>query len=71
VRNALLRASSRDRTLIQVRGKRDSLPDFPLVSLSAPVVVQLVNDTNGICWESSFAAGDVRKSSAERFEAAH
>ena len=43
-----------------VKGKGINLPDFdsdlPVAALDLPMVVQLRNKQNGLCWGSSFSA---------------
>lgn len=40
-----------------MKGKGAGLPDFtlPFPSGDLPVIVQLRNNSNGVCWEGSFA----------------
>jgi len=57
-----------DKAKIRFDGKGDALPDAPL-PLVGPVVVQLVNDTSGVCFESVFANETIRGNDSTRFMA--
>jgi hypothetical protein len=56
-----------------VKGKGTGLPDFPAASnpaldLDLPVLVQLVNEDNGNCFESEFDTGDIKKNVPGKFK---
>ena len=54
-----------------VKGKGANLPDFdsdlPIAAPDLPLIVQLRNNQNGICWEGSFSAP--KKNLADQFNA--
>jgi cysteine-rich repeat protein len=56
----LLKGGAQNRSKIQAKGKGVNLADLDLAALNdnGIVVVQLVNDTNDICFESRFTASD-------------
>jgi PQQ-like domain len=62
------KASDQQKSSFKAKAKGAALPagPFPLV---APVVVQAVNSESGLCWESSFANGDVSKRDATHYKA--
>jgi hypothetical protein len=68
VRRVLLRARDGAGATLRVKGKGRRLPALDL-PLAAPLTVQLVNLQTGVCWESSFGAGDVRRSDARKLRA--
>jgi cysteine-rich repeat protein len=70
-RQLQLRASDRDRTKILLQGRGSYLPDPALGSVASPLLVQLVNEESGLCWESSFAAGDILRNEADTLFAKH
>ena len=39
-----------------------------MVDLDLPVKVQVVNEDNGICFESEFLAGDIKKNVPGKFK---
>jgi hypothetical protein len=64
----LLKGSDSDNTRILWKGRGSDLPDLdagtlPLGSGDFPVLVQLMNVDNGVCFETSFEAGDALKNS--------
>jgi hypothetical protein len=57
-----------------VKGKGTNLPDLPIannpaLALDLPVRVQLVNQDNMLCFEGTFASGDVKKNNPAQFKA--
>ena len=54
-----------------VKGKGANLPDFdsdlPIAMGDLPLVVQLRNNSSGVCWEGSFAAP--KKNQLDQFSA--
>ncbi len=53
---------------LKVKAKGASLPAGAFV-IQAPVTVQLVNSESELCWESVYAAGDVKKSDPQSLKA--
>lgn len=68
LQKATFKSSLLGRAKMLIKGKGANLPD-PTLPLTAPVTVQLVNDTPGACWEATYDAGDVRKASPTVFKA--
>jgi hypothetical protein len=64
----LLSGGGAGQAKILAKGKGANLPD-PNLPLATPVTVQLVNGDTGLCWESSFEAGDIGKNEAGQFKA--
>ena len=54
-----------------MKGKGVNLPDFdsdlPIATGDLPLMVQLRNNSNGICWEGSFASP--KKNQLDQFNA--
>jgi len=59
VQKITLKGSAESKSKVQVAGKGSALPDVAL-PLTAPVTVQLLNGTNGLCWGSSYDAAQLR-----------
>jgi len=51
-----------------VKGKGASLPAIPLPA-TTPLIAQLVNGRTGLCWQTTFEAGDVRTNDSDRLTA--
>jgi len=64
-----LKGSDSDRAKIVLKGRGAQLPALPLGALATPVVVQLVNGGNGLCWEARYQSGDVVRDDADQFKA--
>ena len=62
----LLRTSAANKSRMSLKGRGPNLPDPPL-PLAGPVVVQLVNQDTGRCWESTFTRA--KKSTSTRYKA--
>jgi hypothetical protein len=65
--------SSPGKTKAQVKGRGANLPDIgpasnPALDLDLPVKVQLVNEDNGVCLESDFLSGDIKKNVPGKFK---
>lgn len=69
VRKALLKSGVDGKAKVLVKGKGLNLPDTLPPPLQLPVLVQLVNSANGVCYESVFGEGDVKKNDEKRFKA--
>ena len=69
VAKILLKGNVQDRAKILVKGKGVDLPDPQLGNLPEPVVVQLKNSDNDICWGSQFDAVDFVKNQTTLFKA--
>jgi hypothetical protein len=56
-----LRSGNAGKPKALVKGKGAALPDpiLPIAPADLPLIVQLVNDTNTVCWQSSFGSGSV------------
>jgi len=52
----------------KVIGKGTSIPTLSL-PLTTPVTVQLINGETGLCWDASYAGGDIKKNEPARFQA--
>lgn len=63
-----LRGSTVNKSKLQVTGKGSALPDLPL-PVTAPVTVQLVNETTEICWGASYAASELLKNQTDQLKA--
>jgi hypothetical protein len=66
---ALLKSGAAGKAKALVKGKGANLPDSLVPPLSLPATVQLVNDTNSICFEAVYSAADVIKNDAGQFKA--
>jgi cysteine-rich repeat protein len=74
VQKMLLKGGAVGKSKVLVKGKGAQLPDLPSETLPVaadgfPVTVQLFNNATSPCWASAFAAGDVKKNTAEQFKA--
>jgi cysteine-rich repeat protein len=63
-----LKGSTVNKSKLQVAGKGSALPDLPL-PVTAPVTVQLVNETTEICWGASYAASELLKNQTDQLKA--
>jgi hypothetical protein len=68
-RTALLKSGTAGKAKALVMGKGPNLPDTLVPMLSLPVTAQLVNDTNGTCFEATYGAADVIKNDSTQFKA--
>lgn len=66
---AMLKSGAAGKAKAMVKGKGGNLPDTLVPTLPLPVTAQLVNDTNGTCFEAIYALGDVIKNDAQQFKA--
>jgi hypothetical protein len=57
IRKVLVKGSTNNKSKALVKGKGALLPDFmlPVAPGDLPLIVQLRNNSSGICWEGSFA----------------
>jgi hypothetical protein len=62
----LLRSSLVNRSRLSLKGKGLNLPD-PVLPLTGPVVVQVINHDSNVCWESTFPTA--KKSTETRYKA--
>lgn len=65
----LLESGATGKAKMLVKGKGSNLPDDLVPALTPPVTAQLINDDNGICFESTFDSGDVIKNEPGQFKA--
>lgn len=63
-----LKGSTVNKSKVQVTGKGVGLPDLPL-PLIAPVTVQLVNETTGLCWGASFSGQELIRNEPDQLKA--
>ena len=68
IKGVILKGSDKDAAKIVVKGKGSGLFD-PVLPLTFPVKLQLVNVDNGLCWESDFVSGDEISNDLEQFKA--
>lgn len=73
-KKVLLKGSEKNRSKAIFKGVGFALPDLlpgtlPFAGEDFPVVVELINNETGVCFGSSFDAGDVKKNVAEKFKA--
>jgi hypothetical protein len=68
VRKFVLRARDEAGAALRVKAQGRRLPALGLPP-TAPLTVQLVNLQNGVCWERTFAATDVRRSDSHTLRA--
>ena len=66
--------AAKDKAKALVKGKGDNLPDLPpandpLLALDLPVKVQLINNSNGICFQGVYNSGDIKKNRPDLFKA--
>ncbi len=64
----VLKSSVDPKAKALVKGKGDFLPTIT-PGLDLPVKVQLINSATGVCFESEFDAGDIKKNVAGLFKA--
>jgi len=68
IQKIILKASTANKSKALVKGKGANLTDI-VPPLTLPVVVQLVNSDNGLCFQGDFLnAGDVKKNAAGLFK---
>jgi hypothetical protein len=60
IRKVNLASGSAGKAKVVVTGKGANLPPLPTGPLTLPVTVQLVNNTNAVCFESVFTSADVK-----------
>jgi hypothetical protein len=58
IERIVLKGSPRNSSKVQVAGRGLALPDVAL-PVVAPVTVQLLNGTSGLCWDATYAATDL------------
>ena len=63
-----LKGSTVNKSKVQVTGKGVGLPDLPL-PLIAPVTVQLVNETTGLCWGALFSGQELIRNEPDQLKA--
>jgi hypothetical protein len=64
----IVKGGGAGKAMALVKGQGGNLPD-PDFPLELPVTVQLLNLESGVCWETTFNAGDVKKNDAGKFQA--
>ena len=74
VQKIILKGSDQNKSKALLKGKGVDLPDLPpandpLLALDLPVKVQLINNSNGICFEGVYNSGDIKKNVPELFKA--
>jgi hypothetical protein len=69
IQKAKLKAGDQAKSKVLVKGKGAALPDELAPTLALPVTVQLVNDTNGVCFEAAYGMGDIIKNDPGFFKA--
>ncbi len=70
----VLKPGAEDKAKIQLRMRGANLPDlssivFPSTESAFPLVIQLVNEETGACWQSVFEEDDIRADTATLFRA--
>jgi hypothetical protein len=68
IEKIVLRGSTRNTTRVRVIGKGTELADLPL-PVTAPLIVQLANGDNGICWGVSYSAAQLLENEPGRLKA--
>jgi cysteine-rich repeat protein len=68
VTKVTLKASTVNKSRVQVTGKGVGLPDLSL-PLTAPVTVQLVNETTGLCWGAIFSGQELTRNEPDQVKA--
>src|SRR5262249_30243334 len=63
-----LKGSTVNKSKVQVTGKGSALPDLPL-PVTAPVTLQLVNQTNQLCWGASYPSSQLLKNETDQLKA--
>lgn len=66
---ASLKSGGAGKAKLLVKGRGTDLPDDLVPPLTPPVTVQLVNDSNAICFEAVYDTGDVIKNVPGQFKA--
>jgi len=74
VQKVILKGSDQNKSKALVKGKGDNLPDLPpasdpMLALDLPVKVQLINQSNGICFEGVYDTPDIKKNEPALFKA--
>jgi hypothetical protein len=68
-----LKGSAVNKSKLQVTGKGSGLPDLPLPLIAPPrtppVIVQLVNETTGVCWGASYSSSQLLRNETEQLKA--
>lgn len=57
VRKLLIEAGAEGHGRIVLKAQGDNVPDAERLSLSAPIVVEIINDANGVCWGDAYDSG--------------
>lgn len=68
IQKVTLKANLANKAKANVKGRGASLPDYA-PPFDAPVTVQLVNSSSGVCWESVFGPASVKRNQAGKFKA--
>jgi hypothetical protein len=73
IQKIILKGSTQMKSKVLVKGKGGGLPDLPPASnpalaLDLPVRVQVVNQSNSICFEGTFDSADVKKNQPDKFK---
>lgn len=69
IQKIILKPSASNNTKVLVKGKGNPLPDLTLGAFSLPLRAQLVNDETSVCFEATYAVGNVIKNDATQFKA--
>lgn len=69
IQKIILKPSATGTTKVLVKGKGNNLPDATLGSLTFPVTAQVINDETSLCFEATYAVGNVIKNDATQFKA--
>jgi len=74
IQKIILKGSTGNKAKILMKGKGIGLPDLPVadnptLALDLPVLVQMVNTDNGLCFEAEYDSADVKKNVPEKFKA--
>jgi cysteine-rich repeat protein len=69
IRRAFLQSGAPGRAEASVRRRGTGLPRDLTPPLLLPVVVQLVNDTNSVCFETAYDAPEVSRNNTKQFKA--
>ena len=64
-----MKSGSAGKTKALVKGKGTNLPDALAPTLALPVTVQLVNDTNSVCFEAVYSMMNSIKNDERQFKA--
>jgi cysteine-rich repeat protein len=69
VRVAALKSGAAGSAKVIVKAKGDNLPDTLVPALSLPVTVQLMNDSNDVCFEAVYNPSDAVRNDGKQFSA--